>query len=288
MKNRRDSIKSLIVYELPENFVADFENKDFDEWKFKECGTLVQNTIGLIHNTFDSYVEHLSGGVQLLTIQTQKKSPKKSHVDSIAEKKINTFRENTGNPPSRNELNNIKDDAFMEVLGKTFPDAPKDFKVLFVNNLLFMEVGSYTKGEELFSLLENVLEENLPYSHPEIDNAYGKFQSFIENGIDDPYVLGSSTKLIDIEGRTTSISKGSLDGSAASDLVKDGAEVELLELEFDSIITFKVKPTLEFTSIKYSSEMVQSDDEGTVLLQVREIVRMFKDFKDMMVRNNVN
>ena len=278
-------MKNLIVYELPSNFTADFDGKDFDELKFTPCGKLNSFSIGFIHNVFGSYVEKLSGGVQLVTIRAQKKSPKKSHINHLVEEKIESIYNLTRNKPNKNEVKSIQDDCLADVLSNTFPDSPVDTRILFSDNLIFVETGAYSKGLEFLSLIESVLGEHLPYSPPEIKDVEGKFKQFILADVDDPFKLGSSTKLLTKDGMIASFTKGDLEDKHVEGLVVEGAEVEVLELCFDNIVTFKVKPSLEFSGISFSLELlneVTEDDEGTTLLQVKSIISMFKTFKIML------
>lgn len=278
-------MKNFIVYELPENYSSVFKDESvFEDLLFVPCSTYTKKTMGFVKNPFDTYVEYLSGGVRLLTIRSQKKSPKKSHVDHIV--KIRSVKHHIlhGVKPNKHESGVFKDEAIEEVMAKTFPDAPVDTNILLVNNLVFIEVSGYNSALDFFKLVEQSLQDNLPYAQPQIKDVSLKFNSFIVNGIEDPFVLGSSSSLIDKEGRKVAISKGTLEGSVADDLVKDNAMVGSLELEFDSIITFKVNPNLEFSGVKYSKDMLGEveDLQGSVLLQVKEVIRMYERFKEIL------
>jgi len=280
-------MKNLIVYELPSNFIADFDGKGFDELKFISCGKLNRSSIGFTHNVFGSYVEKLSGGVQLVTIRSQKKSPKKSHIDHLVEKKVDSIYSLTGNKPNKNEIKGIQDDCLAEVLSNTFPDSPVDTRLLFSNNLIFVETGTYRKGLDFLSLIENVLDVHLPYAPPEIKDVGDKFKSFILGSIDGPFKLGSSTKLLTTDGMVVSFTKGDLEDKSVEGLIAEGAQVEVLEMCFDDTVTFKVKPTLEFSGISFSKDLlseVTEDEEGTVLLQVNTVISMFKTFRTMLER----
>lgn len=279
-------MKNLVVYKLAEDYEMDFWTADFDKYKFTPCGPLNLSCIGFVHNVFKSYMETLSGGVVLLNICTQKKAPKKSHIQYIIDNKVQSLLDLTGSKPNGTELSNIEDDAFSEVLSKTFPNAPVELKV-FVHpglKLLFVEANSYKKGSEIVDLLGDLLGNPVSCTVPEFE-AVDKFGKYLTDSIGDPFVLGSSAKLVDKDKRKMTLAKDDLLALAGELVSEKEAFVEQLEINYDGIMTFKVKTSLEFSGIKFDKEAlseVGEDVEGTTLLQVNEVVKMYTKFTKML------
>ena len=101
----------------------------------------------------------------------------------------------------------------------------------------------------------------------------------VVNELPEPWTLGNSAKLIDIDERQVTISKGDISCDITEGMIRNGAELSYVELEYDGIVTCKVEPTLEIKSLKYSKDLLsdcENDVGGSTILKINEIVKMFK------------
>ena len=257
-----------------------------DEKDFTPCSAQQINSLGFVETPFGSKRELMSGGVEVVQIRTQKKSPNKAEVNHIAKRKADDHEKEFGNRPPRVLVKEFKQEAYEEVLLKTFPDEPVDILVYYkvVDGLLFVEVNSYKKGFEVLGFLTPFIKEySAEYINvPEI--IANKYSEFVKGDKDltEPFVFGNSVKLVDTEGRKVAISNGSIyDSEEAINIIKKGGVVEELELDYDGVATFKVKSTLEFSGLKFSKdfgEESEGDSIGLLWLKAQEVFLLYKKF----------
>jgi DNA recombination-dependent growth factor C len=271
-------MKNLVVYELPKDYTLNLVGRDFETFKFQSCKPFQQESKGFVETALGSYVETLSGGVQLLTVRTQKKVPEKAHVDHLTQEKVGKLK-SVGQSVTKDELQRLKEESFAEVLAVTFPKPPEDHLIFIKGNMVYVEEGSYKKAENHLQLLEALVGEVIPCSPQEEDPT---IINLLNEEPPEPWTIGNSAKLIDIDERVVSISKGDICCDITKDLVEAGAELDFIELEYDSTLIVKVKPSLEFKSLKFCKDFMNEvigDAAGSTLLQVNETIKMFESLK---------
>ena len=242
-------MKSLVVFELPKDFNLTFKTEEeglgLEDFSFIGCGPFCEKSIGFVETPLGSYLDLLSGGVELVCIRTQKKVPEKAHIEHLVEEKVKKL-----GSVHKKDLEKLKYEAFQEVLACTFPKKPEDRLVFLKDNYLFIEEASYKKAEVYVEMLEKFFATSLPLS-PQED--FKNMIKMVNYGLPEPWLVGLSAKLIDLDERVISISKGDICCKVTEDLISSGAELDFMELEYDSIVTVKVKPSLEVKSLKFCS-----------------------------------
>jgi len=273
-------MKKLVTFEMPEGMTLQLESRDYDSYRFQECSKFQEKSIGFTETAFGEYMTDLGDKVKVLNVRTQKKVPEKSHINHLVKQKVNKL-ESVGEFVTKEQLSNIQDDCRSEVISKTFPKEPEDCTIVVKDNLIFVESNSYKNAEKYIDLLENLLSVRIAYAIMEEDPT---FTNILVDTLPDPWVLGSEAKFLDIDGKVVTFRKADLSCDLAKKLIKDGAELEIVELEYDSVITIKLNAAFEIASIKYSKDMIDESEEdyqGTLMLKIREVVKMFKSLKGL-------
>jgi DNA recombination-dependent growth factor C len=257
-----------------------FDKLDISKYTFNGLRPSQQDTLGFAVVT---PIQDLLGGVKLIKLTSQSKSPNKNQVKDIIKVKIEKHLKDVGRNPNKHEKDGFKEDALVEVLSMTYPNPQETINCFFTEDKIYVDSSLKTSDKVLAFLEEagDMLQAgvNIPACLPEALN------SFTTNGIGMPFELGSAIKIIESDERTVTVSKGDVVTSVAEDLVKDGAAVSSLELNFDGKMSFVVNGNLEFKSVKidksYEEEIMgESDDDelGSLIIKFGLIKEVFTKF----------
>jgi len=284
-------MKSLVVYKVDKDFTGLQELSEsylHNNFMFKPCQGAQASSVGLEYTVFDE-LRSYQNGLYFFNVRTQKKSPHKATINSLVDEKVRDITNTQLRKVPKQELQNIKDDAYMEVLLKTVPDAPKDFTVFFdsISSLLFVEAPNYNKGRDIIGILADACGGTLPLvSVTPPDDIETKLKLMVMGDTQDPFTLGSYVGMEDEQGRKITFANGSLYQSNAEYHLDTGATVDTVELDFDGSFVFRLKTTLEYPSIKFSKEFANSaegDEKATMLMKSNEIIKMIRDMDGVLV-----
>lgn len=275
-------MKSLVCYDTIEfNTTVLTENYELvGDNLFVPCTGLKVHSIGFGKSALGNYIEEVNG-VRILTVISQEKKPKKSHVDYLVDQRIATLEEEEMRAPTSCEKRAFKEDAILSLIPETFPDTPVTVSVMFYQGLMFLDTTP-PRAEAVISFLRELIGSitAVPVS---ITGITQKLNDFVLSGAPEPFELGEKISLIGDQQLNYNVSGGSFNDNITA-LLSGSGSTKSLELSYDtSIHGFVLKDNLTITGVRYDSSFlceVKKDEAGSFLLKHRALIDMYRRLLD--------
>lgn len=269
-------MKAVTVYTF-NGEVPTIDTLHLEQYVYSPCGDLQMSTMGFSLNVDQEYVSEVAGNV-CLQVTRQSKVPNKFEVDSKTEGRVKALELARGTPLHKKEKAAVLEDVIMEILPKTFPNKPTTHKVFITKDgLLFVE-GTAKVAEEVTALIRKAV-GSLPIIPIDVrSDVCGKMTELVTQDEFDKITLKEKVVLETQEELKVSITNGGVAGSEAVELIKDGAVVISMQMNYDGVLDFVLTDSLAFSSMKFdkglTEEVESSDQAGTFILQMVETVKM--------------
>lgn len=269
-------MKAVTVYTF-NGEVPTIDTLHLEQYVYSPCGDLQMSTMGFSLNVDQEYVSEVAGNV-CLQVTRQSKVPNKFEVDSKTEERVKVLELARGTPLHKKEKAAVLEEVIMEILPKTFPNKPTTHKVFITKaGLLFVE-GTAKVAEEVTALIRKAV-GSLPIIPIDVrSDVCGKMTELVTQDEFDKITLKEKVVLETQEELKVSITNGGVAGSEAVELIKDGAVVISMQMNYDGVLDFVLTDSLAFSSMKFdkglTEEVESSDQAGTFILQMVETVKM--------------
>lgn len=269
-------MKAVTVYTF-HGEVPTIDTLHLEQYVYSPCGDLQMSTMGFSLNVDQEYVSEVAGNV-CLQVTRQSKVPNKFEVDSKTEERVKVLELARGTPLHKKEKAAVLEEVIMEILPKTFPNKPTTHKVFITKDgLLFVE-GTAKVAEEVTALIRKAV-GSLPIIPIDVrSDVCGKMTELVTQDEFDKITLKEKVVLETQEELKVTITNGGVAGSEAVELIKDGAVVISMQMNYDGVLDFVLTDSLAFSSMKFdkglTEEVESSDQAGTFILQMVETVKM--------------
>lgn len=272
-------MKSLVVYKLATPVTI--TNEMLAAKQFQQCGAHDASRSGYSPIEGDNFVINGSGETQIIKFTTQTKKPKKAEVKRQLALAVEEYIEEFGDSPSKQELKTMEAEVTEKLLPSTPADEEKHALVIISATKVYVE-GNYKQAETILESLRNIL-GSLQVELLNTSQDVSKWLSdmVVETITPDNFVLGDKVSLVTADELNVTQTKGSVYGSSASDLVKEGGVVTSLQMEFNSYTLFTLKDDLSMSGFKYAKDLfegIDADDTVCVMLKtVAEVIMLVDD-----------
>lgn len=276
-------MKAVTVYTF-NGEVPTIDTLHLEQYVYSPCGDLQMSTMGFSLNVDQEYVSEVAGNV-CLQVTRQSKVPNKFEVDSKTEGRVKALELARGTPLHKKEKAAVLEEVIMEILPKTFPNKPTTHKVFITKaGLLFVE-GTAKVAEEVTALIRKAV-GSLPIIPIDVrSDVCGKMTELVTQDEFDKITLKDKITLETQEERKVNITNGTIEGGEGTELIKDGAVVVAIQLNYDGILDFMLGENLNVSSMKFDKSLTEdvesSDQAGTFILQMTETVNMFSELIDL-------
>lgn len=272
-------MKSLVVYKLATPVAI--TNEMLAAKQFQQCGAHDASRSGYSPIEGDNFVINGSGETQIIKFTTQAKKPKKAEVKRQLALAVEEYIEEFGDSPSKQELKTMEAEVIEKLLPSTPADEEKHALVVISPTKVYVE-GNYKQAETILESLRNILGSlQVELLNTSQDASKWLSDMVVETITPDNFVLGDKVSLVTADELNVTQTKGSVYGSSASDLVKEGGVVTSLQMEFNSYTLFTLKDDLSMSGFKYAKDLfegIDADDTvGVMLKTVAEVLMLADD-----------
>lgn len=278
------------------------ENADvIAKYSFSECSATQKKSVGFTPTIFGEFVSEDSQGNIHLLFKSQTKNPNKNEVNYILDKKIDDWKveailqgktpDDDGDLiPNKKEMKALKEVAEYEVLQSTFPQEAKVNHLMIRRDGMLLVDGNYKAADDILGLLRKSL-GSLPCVPVETDVAPADLlDEWIEKSVNDKITLGEKAIFATPQDGKVQVSGESIDSEECRDFLKDGFMATAVEADYDGMVTFLLRDTLEFDAIKFSDELkdqAEGDEVGSFMLQTKELNAMVNDVLGRLMESEV-
>jgi recombination associated protein RdgC len=271
-------MKALTIYTL-QNTIEDITPDMLEVSLFQPIKREEEITyrLGFVPNIEGELISTLAGNT-CIRLAAQKKVVNKSQFKKELAIKELTFEQDMGRTLNKKELNEAKAQVTESLLIKTEPDDEPKFIDLLITKCGKVLVGTTTKvAEECLALLRQCI-STLPVIPLQVNTEpCARMTDMVLEELNEVITLSNKVMLVTSEERKVSITNGETRGCEAIDLIKDGAFVTSLALEYDAVVKFLLKEDLTLSSIKLdksiTEEVEDEDSIGSFILTTTELVK---------------
>lgn len=290
-------MKKFVVYQLNSEFPYSLINQAaMATTPYIPCSDLDKSTIGFLPffesdldesgNEVDTYVKQDDGFIYFQVKEQKKLVPNKKKLSPLVEKALRQYVEREPEVSSVDEIENetkqaIEDKVFQDQLKNCFHSGTTTLVIVDKkSHLVYIEAGSYKAAELITACIRSVT-DTFPLIQlcdaVQSSNIGDHFMNMVKNQYGEGITLGEYCKLEDDEKATHTVAKKDLYDAEdeLSVIFKKRYTCKEIQLEHDGVYDYKVKSTLEFSSVRLDAKDKEASESANLMLvgaAVQELV----------------
>lgn len=290
-------MKKFVVYQVNPDFAYSLINQAaMATTPYVPCSDADISKIGFLPfyegdldesgNEVDTYVKQDDGFIYLQVKEQKKLVPTKKKLVPLVEKALRQYVERE---PEVNSVEDIEKETKQAIEDKVFQDQLKncfhnDTTTLVIvdkkSNLVYIESGSYKAAELITACIRSVT-DTFPLIQlcdaVQSSSIGDHFMNMVKNQYAEVITLGEYCKLEDGEKASHTVSKKDLYDAEdeLSVIFKKQYTCKEIHLEHDGVYDYKVKSTLEFSSVRLDAKDKEASESANLMLvgaAVQELV----------------
>lgn len=290
-------MKKFVVYQLNSEFPYSLINQAaMATTPYIPCSDLDKSTVGFLPffegdlgadgNEVDTYVKQDDGFIYFQVKEQKKLVPNKKKLSPLVEKALRQYVERE---PEVNSVDEIENETKQAIEDKVFQDQLKncfhsDNTTLVIvdkkSHLVYIEAGSYKAAELITACIRSVTDTFPVIQLSEAvksSNIGDHFMNMVKNQYGEVITLGEYCKLEDDEKATHTVAKKDLYDAEdeLSVIFKKRYTCKEIQLQHDGVYDYKVKSTLEFSSVRLGAKDKEASESANLMLvgaAVQELV----------------
>ena len=290
-------MKKFVVYQLNSEFPYSLiKQESMATTPYTPCSDADISKIGFLPffegdldsdgNEVNTYVKQDDGFIYFQVKEQKKLVPNKKKLAPLIEKALRQYVERE---PEVNSVDEIEKETKQAIEDKVFQDQLKncfhsDTTTLVIvdkkAHLAYIEAGSYKAAETITACIRSVT-ETFPVIQlsdaVKSSNIGEHFMNMVKNQYAEVITLGEYCKLEDDEKATHTVAKKDLYDAEdeLSVIFKKQYTCKEIQLEHDGVYDYKVKSTLEFSSVRLDAKDKEASESANLMLTgaaVQELV----------------
>lgn len=252
--------KNLQLYQFIEDFDFNLENleQQLQAFRFKPCASILPMSVGWqapIGENESAPLIHSVNGIYLLALRIEEKILPNSVIRDQLQEKVTQMQTEQNRKLSSKERATLKDDIYSSLLPRAFS---RNSIILAMidpeQQQLIIDCSSRSKAEDFISFLRKAT-GSLPVAGVETMNPSLLMTKWLKTQKSPKHFeIAESCLLYDskVNGATIRCSKQDLLSENIQAFIKDGMEVNQLQLQWKQHLSFTLRDDFSITQIKYT------------------------------------
>ncbi|WP_299075676.1 recombination-associated protein RdgC [uncultured Paraglaciecola sp.] len=266
--------KSLIIYTFSRDIgltqpdTADKLEKLLAEFKFQPCGGTDKVKFGFTQPMGEEseLLVHSADGNMMISVMKQTKTISPAAFNKKLRAKQKEVEEREQRPLNKREIDNLKDELLIDLLPSVLP-VDKRTNAYIINNAQYLVIDAAThKAAEDFTALLRKAIGSLPVTPIECTKSAAEtvMTEWVKSGeMPAGFTLGTNAVLKSVleEGGVIRCKNQDLASDEVLKHIENDKMVVQLSLDWQERITFTIKEDLSITSMKFSDELKDQNDD---------------------------
>ncbi len=260
------TVKGFNVYSFTRDKLPMVEGM-FEQFEFSTVGLHHSRHVGMVKDSEGNFMTILHNGDIVMTYRSQEKKVNKDELARRLAEKVTKKEIEFDRKLKKNEITALSTAITEELIPLTFPQAPKDTKVLFTKvgeqDVIIVGQGGLKACEDVTALLRKCI-GSLPVVPLETNILPDEL---ITQLVKDKHIkqtskftLGDKVDMVDEDGLTIKVGSGSVYAAPTEQHIEQGATVTSLKLDYDGILQFVLNDKGEFKGVKLNTDIPEFED----------------------------